>query len=96
MARYIHQGIVRDQHGVVIASASVTVYLAGTTNLATIYSASSGGSAVTGSVVTTLQSGYYKFYIDDGDYLATQKYDIVTSKTDYQSLTFSDIVVVRS
>ena len=72
MARYPYTEVVRDGNGVVVNGASVTVYLAGTTTLATIYSASSGGVAITGSAVTTDSAGAFTFWVDASDHPTSQ------------------------
>ena len=89
MPRYIYQDVVRDGDGNVISSATVTVYLAGTTTLASVYTASSGGTAV--NSVTTDSSGGYEFYVDGSDYNTDQKFKIVISKSGYNSQTYDDI-----
>ena len=56
MARDIFQSTMQDGNGRVVDEGTVTVYLAGTTTLATIY-AEETGAAITGSVVTTETDG---------------------------------------
>lgn len=81
MARYtIPAGIgrvVRDTNGLVVPGAVVTVYLAGTTNLATIYAGQAGGSPV-GSV-TTDANGKCLIFVDDSDYPLTTMFKFVTT-----------------
>ena len=69
--------VVRDSNGVILPGAVVTVYLAGTTSLATIYAAQSGGSSV-GSV-TTDANGKYLIFVDDSDYPLTTAFRFVTT-----------------
>ena len=96
MPRYIFQGHCVDGNGRAISSGTVTVTLAGTSTAATIYAADSGGSALSGGQTTSNASGYFKFYVDDGDYAAGQKFDVVISKTNFNSQTYEDVIVVRS
>jgi hypothetical protein len=94
MARVIKQGVFRDGNGAVVTTTrngTVTVYLAGTTTPASIYSASSGGSAV--HYVNTNSSGRFLFYCDTADYSVSQKFDIVLSGTGIVSQTYSNELV---
>ena len=91
MARYPYQDTVRDGAGRIIADATVTVYDADTTNVATMYDAKSGGSVITS--ITTNSSGYFIFYVDDGDYLSGDLFDIIVSKAGYDDQTYPDILV---
>ncbi len=88
MARYIYQGTWQDGNGQIVEDGNVTVYLAGTITLATIYSAVSGGTAVTGSVVQADEYGYFKFYVDTATYSFSQLFKIILSKTNYNSKTY--------
>ena len=94
MSRYIYQDYIQDGNGVIVASASIVVYLAGTTTLATIYSAESGGSAVSGSTVTSDSNGFFSFYIDTDDYAADQLFKITWSKTGYTGSSFDNLRIL--
>jgi len=73
---------ITDQAGNAQANATITVYLAGTDTLATIYDSESGGSAVATSQVTTNSSGYFEFWVDTDDYdELTQEFKIVIEKS---------------
>lgn len=91
--RLAFNGVIRDQRGNVVASATVIVYEADTTTPATIYDAKSGGSAVSGASMTTGSDGSFLFYVDDSDYTAGSQFDIVASKTGYDTQTYSDVHV---
>jgi hypothetical protein len=93
MARYPYQSFIQDGNGRAIEDVTVTVYEADTTTEATIYAAKSGGSAITGSYVTTSASGYFLFYIDDSDYATLQLFDLVPAKSGYEFDTIADVVV---
>mgnify|MGYP001571278784 CR=1 FL=1 len=93
--RWLHSNIYRmDATGAVVANATVTVYKAGTTDLATIYTAVSGGSADADSAVTTSSKGFYSYYVDDTDYNYLQKFKEVISKTGYATTTYDNLTVV--
>ena len=95
MARYVQQGHVRSPtSGGAISGATVTVYLTGTSTLATIYSASLGGSAVSGSQVSTNSDGFYKFYVDDGDYTIDQLFAMTMAGSGFDTTTFSDVNII--
>jgi len=97
MARYSYQGITTNQEGAVIFSATVSVYLTGTTTPASIYAASSGGVAVN-SVLSSATTGAFKFYVDSADYALTQRFDITATKTvspvaSYIPVTLEDVSI---
>jgi len=76
MARQLFESTLTDQQGHIVVGGSITVYLTGTLTAATIYSASSGGSAVTGSKVTSGSDGSYSFWIDESDYGVDQLFRV--------------------
>lgn len=94
MSRHIRQDNVQDRNGNVLSGATVTVYLANSTTLASIYSAISGGTAITGSAVTSDSAGKYTFYIDDSEYPPNQRFKIIASMTGYASQTDDYIKII--
>ena len=94
MARFVKHGVFRDGNGKIVASGTVVVSKTGETAATTdIYEASSGGSAVTS--ITTGTDGTFIFYVDDTGTLTTgQKFRITLSKTNYQTKTFDDILII--
>ena len=70
-----------------VASATVTVYLAGTVTTATCYANTTTGTALASSQTTTNSAGYFEFFVDSADYANTQKFKIVISKTGYPDVT---------
>ena len=83
MARYPYPsqgGTTRNQEGAVVFGATVSVYLAGTTTPANIYTARSGGSPVH-SIVSSTTDGTFVLYVDESDYLSSQLFDIVSTKS---------------
>lgn len=91
MARYIFQGVARDGAGNIISGATASVYLNGTTTAASVYTASSGGTAV--NSVTSATDGDFLFYVDTSDYTSTQRFKISISKTGYTTNTYDDVVI---
>ncbi|MFA5340417.1 MAG: hypothetical protein WC332_01445 [Clostridia bacterium] len=92
MSRYIYKGTTRDGAGKIIASATISVYLAGTTTAASVYEAYTGGTAV--NSVTSGTDGTFTFYVSDADYTAgAQKFKIVMSKSGYSSQTYDYISI---
>jgi hypothetical protein len=81
-----YSDFVTDQNGTVIPGATVAVYLAGATTLATIYSASTG-AAITGSTMITGADGSYSFWVDSGDYGDNQAFKIVATMPGYSTFT---------
>ena len=85
--RYIEQGTVRDGEGRIVAGATISVFLAGLPTPASIYVASTGGTAV--NLVTSSSNGSFLFYVDDGDYATSQLFDVVISKGDrFDTITY--------
>lgn len=91
--RFIKQGIVRNGHGDVIADATISVYLAGTTTVASVYAASTGGTAV--NSVTSDSAGGFSFYVDEADYARTQLFKLVLAAGDtYTTQTWDDMIIM--
>ena len=86
--RYIYQNVVQDGRGNFVASASITVYLAGGTTKATVYAAFTGGTADADSVIAADSTGTFIFYVDESDYAHTQQFKVVISKTGYSGETW--------
>src|SRR5574343_148330 len=87
--RLKYTGIARSTGGAVLASATVAVYLAGTTTPANVYEASTGGASVTS--VTSDSNGRWTFYADVADYAFTQEYKVVVTKDGYSTITLDNI-----
>lgn len=92
--RHIYQSVYVSKNGKGVPSGNITVYLAATSTLATVYTTLTGGSAVTGSVVQSDSSGNFSFYVDDADYGFTQKFKIVLSKAEFVTTTYDNISVI--
>ena len=94
--RYPYQGTTKDGGGRVICSASVAVFLTGTSTPASIYAASAGGVAVnsvTSGADTSSAPGYFIFYVDRGNYTAEQRFDIKISHSGFNPQTYTSISV---
>ena len=91
--RYIYQNVVQDGRGNFVASASVTVTLAGGSTAASIYSAITGGAADADGVITSGADGTFAFYVDEDDYPHNQQFRIVWSKSGYTSETWDYIQI---
>ncbi len=76
-------GNLQDTSGNAIASASLTVYDAGTTNAATIYG--DDGVTAESNPFTIETTGKWEFYAADGDY------DLLFVKSGYENQTFEDL-----
>lgn len=90
MSRHPISGTCRDTStGQVRSFATLSVYIAGGMIPASIYVASTGGTAVN-SVVSD-SNGQFLFYVDEVDYAITQLFKIVASKTGYDSFTYDNL-----
>ena len=92
MARYAYQGKFVDGNGTIVVSGTISVFLAGGSTAASIYVASSGGSAVN-SVSSDSTNGTFLFYVDESDYVSTQQFKLTVSKTDFTPVSYDDIVI---
>ena len=98
MARHAYQGTTRNQEGATVFSATISVFLAGTTTPASIYAASTGGTAVN-SVLSSATAGTFVFYVDEADYLSSQLFDVTASKSisnvaNYIPVTISSLKII--
>ena len=91
--RYIYQNVVQDGRGNFVASATVTVTLAGGTTKASIYSALTGGTVDADGIITTGTDGTFTFYVDEANYSHSQQFRIVWSKSGYTSETWDYIQI---
>jgi hypothetical protein len=90
----------KDGNGAVIGTSTtsdatagtISVYLAGTTTAATVYTASSGGSSV-GSVSTDA-NGYFYFWVDDTEYASSQLFKITLSHADFETKEYDNLIII--
>jgi len=91
--RYSYQGFTTDGTGRAIAEASILVNEAGST-AATIYTTYTGGSADADSTITSDEdTGYFQFFVSDADYSTGDAFDIIISKTNYNTTTMEDVTI---
>lgn len=86
-----YSGVFRDGAGKIVASGNVSVYLAGTSTAASIYTSSTSTSAV--NSVTTGTDGTFTFYIDRFDYDRNQLFKISLSKSGYTTKEYDNVDV---
>jgi len=91
MARYKFQSHLRDGNGKVISEGTVLVYDAGTTDFATIYTVSSGGTST--DRVETSSTGFFYFWLDSGNYSSGDRVKLVCSKYGFSSQTYDEVFV---
>ncbi len=87
--RYYFKGIARDGAGKIIPSATVSVFLADTSTVASVYTTLAGTTAVNSATSGT--DGVFEFYIDAFDYDYGQTFDLTISKAGYTSKTYENI-----
>ena len=90
--RYKYQGTFTDQAGNIIASGTISTFLAGTATVADVYTASAGGTAV--NSVTSDSSGLFTFWVDTGDHNSDQLFKITLVKSGYSSQSYDNIVIL--
>lgn len=83
--RVKYTGVSRSSSGTALSSATVSVYLGGTSTPANVYTTSSGGASVTS--VTSDTSGKWTFYADMDDYSFTQTFKVTVAKSGYTTVT---------
>ncbi len=88
--RYLYQGTARDGNGRVITSATITVYLANSSTLASVYTTLAGATPVN-SVGSSSTDGTFSFYHDRKDYDFDQLFKIAISRVGFTPLTLDYI-----
>jgi hypothetical protein len=86
------QGTTKDGTGKVVTSATLTLFLKGTSTPAKIYAAEVGGAAIY-STTSSSTNGYFSFWVDRADYAVTQLFDIVISKSGFTSQTYYAVII---
>jgi len=90
MARWKFQGTTKDQSGRILPSATISVYLAGTTTPASVYISVTSTTAVN-SVTSSSTDATYAFYTDSFDYDHDQTFKIIITKPSYTSVTYDNL-----
>jgi predicted enzyme related to lactoylglutathione lyase len=88
--RLKYAGTARDGNGRIIDSATVAVFLTGTSTVASVYTTLTGAVAV--NSVTSDSAGIFSFYHDAFDYDFDQRFDITISKTGFTSKTYPYVI----
>jgi hypothetical protein len=89
--RYPYTGVTRDGNGHIIPSATVKVFITGTTTPCTIYEAAVGGVAV--NSVTSDSTGTFIFYVSNASYTGNQQFRVRVEKTGYTAHNYDGIVI---
>jgi len=96
--RFRFAGVYLAQKGdqlVSVPYAKVSVYLAGSTTPATIYTTADGPNYISQTPqITTNKYGEFEFYIDQNDYSGTQKFKIVCEKPGYETKTWDNVCIL--
>ncbi len=87
--RFKYAGTARDGNGRIIASATVSVVLTGTSTVASVYTSKTSTTAV--NSVTSESNGSFAFWHDAFDYDSDQLFDYTISKSGFTSKTYSSI-----
>ena len=90
MARWKFQGTTKDQSGRILPSATISVYLAGTTTPASVYTSVTSTTAVN-SITSSSPDATYAFYTDSFDYDHDQAFKIIITKPSYTSVTYDNL-----
>lgn len=77
--RHLYDGHMQDGSGRIIDDGLVSVYLAGTSTPANIYSTNTSATADIDNIISTDSKGYFSFWVDDNDYSHVQNFKIVLS-----------------
>jgi hypothetical protein len=85
--------VVRDRNGKVVPGATVTIYLANTLTVATVYPTKYGLTPVAGGRVTSDSNGVWVAYVEDSDYPLTTLFDTMITKTGYATQAHRDSTV---
>jgi hypothetical protein len=91
--RCVYSNVARENDGDIINDATITVYLAGSSTLASIYNTFSGTTAT--NSVTTNSSGEFTFYVDRFDYDSEQRFKYTVAKTGHTTRTYDNIDIDR-
>jgi hypothetical protein len=93
MMRCVYSNVARENDGDIINDATITVYLAGSSTLASIYTTFAGTTAT--NSVTTNSSGEFTFYVDRFDYDTDQRFKYTVAKTGHTTKTYDNVDIDR-
>jgi hypothetical protein len=99
MSRHLYQGTFKDGNGRVVGtqttanatSGTISIYLANGTTAANVYAAETGGSQI--NSVSTDDDGHFQFWIDDSEYMPSQRFKITLSHADFEDKSYDDIKI---
>ncbi len=89
--RHVYTSFSKDQNGKIIQQAVVSVYLAGTSTPASVYTSVTSATAV--NSVTSDDNGVFTFYVDTDDYEITQPFKLVLSKSVSPTVSYGSITI---
>ena len=92
--RCYYKGLFRDGSGHPILSGTVSVYLAGTTTAASVYTSLASATAVN-SVTGSATDGTFELWVDRFDYDQDQQFKLALSKAGYTSQTWDNVASIR-
>jgi hypothetical protein len=100
MSRHLYQGTFKDGNGRVVGtqttanatSGTISIYLANGTTAANVYAAETGGSQI--NSVSTDDDGHFQFWIDDSEYMPSQRFKITLSHADFEDKSYDDIKII--
>jgi len=93
MARFPLQFQATDQQKKIIVGGTVTLTLTGTDTVATCYTASAGGTAISLGQQTTDSNGRVKYWVDETDYTPLQYFRITMSGNEFVTQTWDDVII---
>ena len=96
MARHIFQHVFVDIHGNVVTEGTITVYDAGTSDLATIYESETGSQVSSSELTSDSTKGTFEFWVDESDYVYNQRFKLILTKTSYTTQEYDDVGVFIS
>lgn len=94
MARFPFQFTPQDLLGKTIVGATVAITLTDTDTVAIIYDAKTGGSVITGGILTSDSVGAVKFWVDQADYGPTQFFRATITGSKFVAKEVNDIVIL--
>lgn len=96
MSRFKYEKPFADLSGNAVGGGRITVYVANSNTLATIYSSSGSSTAINGSYVTSDSTdGFFSFWVDTSDYLASTKFKIVLAKSGFTPKPIDDVAIFQ-
>jgi hypothetical protein len=89
--RSYFKGVARDGGGIIVKSATISVFEAGSTTAANVYTSLTETTPV--NSVTASAAGVFEFWVSRFDYDQSQTFKLVISKSGYTSVTWDNVEV---